>query len=247
MADKVYKLIFTKDDGSEDVVQFTAPQGEPGEPGKTPVKGTDYWTEADKAEILKDVLEQFPTGGCIEVSGATVGQTVKISAVDDSGVPTAWEAVDFPSGGGDVWEHICDISVSADDALTEISQELGGNYKKLLLYVDKNSANGLTTGAADSYALDILANYRSNKTLIARSLNNANSGWTVHTFNIEWIEDISILRSLHGTSNNVAEAVYAREWTTPIYKLILATDGKRDENTTYIFNTFTMKVYGVRA
>ena len=39
-------------------------------------------------------------GSGIAVSGATVGQTVKISAVDESGVPTAWEPVDFPSGGG---------------------------------------------------------------------------------------------------------------------------------------------------
>ena len=39
MADKVYKLIFTKDDGSEDVVQFTAPQGEKGEPGEKGDKG----------------------------------------------------------------------------------------------------------------------------------------------------------------------------------------------------------------
>ena len=39
-------------------------------------------------------------GSGIEVSGATVGQTVKISAVDESGAPTAWEPVDFPSGGG---------------------------------------------------------------------------------------------------------------------------------------------------
>lgn len=38
-------------------------------------------------------------GGGIAVSGATVGQTVKIAAVDDDGVPTAWEPVDFPSGG----------------------------------------------------------------------------------------------------------------------------------------------------
>lgn len=41
MADKVYKLIFTKDDGSEDVVQFTAPQGEPGEPGRDGQPGTN--------------------------------------------------------------------------------------------------------------------------------------------------------------------------------------------------------------
>lgn len=41
-------------------------------------------------------------GSGIAVSGATVGQTVKISAVDDNGVPTTWEPADFPSGGGNV-------------------------------------------------------------------------------------------------------------------------------------------------
>lgn len=36
-----------------------------GEKGKTPVKGTDYWTEADKAEIVTDTLAALPkwTGG----------------------------------------------------------------------------------------------------------------------------------------------------------------------------------------
>lgn len=46
MADKIYKLIFEKDDGTEEEVQFTAPQGPKGEPGKdgyTPVKGVDYF------------------------------------------------------------------------------------------------------------------------------------------------------------------------------------------------------------
>lgn len=33
--------------------------------------------------------------GGIDVTGATVGQTVRIAAVDENGVPTAWEAVDF--------------------------------------------------------------------------------------------------------------------------------------------------------
>lgn len=36
-----------------------------GEKGKTPVKGADYWTAADKAEIVKDTLAALPkwTGG----------------------------------------------------------------------------------------------------------------------------------------------------------------------------------------
>lgn len=32
-----------------------------GDKGDTPVKGTDYWTEADKAEIVADTLAALPT------------------------------------------------------------------------------------------------------------------------------------------------------------------------------------------
>lgn len=80
-----------------------------GKDGYTPVKGVDYFdgddyvlTDADKTEIAEQAtaLVEVPGGG-IAVTGATVGQTVKISAVDENGVPTAWESVDFPSGGGE--------------------------------------------------------------------------------------------------------------------------------------------------
>lgn len=37
-------------------------QGERGADGKTPIKGTDYWTEADKAEIVQSVIEELPDG-----------------------------------------------------------------------------------------------------------------------------------------------------------------------------------------
>ena len=36
-------------------------KGDPGADGYTPVKGTDYWTAADKAEIVNDVLAALPT------------------------------------------------------------------------------------------------------------------------------------------------------------------------------------------
>ena len=40
-------------------------KGDKGANGKTPVKGTDYWTESDKAEIVADTLAALPkwTGG----------------------------------------------------------------------------------------------------------------------------------------------------------------------------------------
>lgn len=44
------------------------------------------------------------------LTGATVGQIAKIAAVDASGVPTAWEPVDMPGGGG-AWEKIIDTEV----------------------------------------------------------------------------------------------------------------------------------------
>lgn len=43
----------------KEIITIQGPQGVPGEPGYTPVRGVDYWTEADKAEIIADI----PTGG----------------------------------------------------------------------------------------------------------------------------------------------------------------------------------------
>lgn len=36
------------------------PQGEQGPAGYTPVRGTDYWTAADQAQIVQDVLAALP-------------------------------------------------------------------------------------------------------------------------------------------------------------------------------------------
>lgn len=36
--------------------------GAPGAAGHTPVKGTDYWTAADKQEIVNSVIAALPDG-----------------------------------------------------------------------------------------------------------------------------------------------------------------------------------------
>jgi len=56
-------------------------------------------TICDGAEYNK-LPEGYLPDGVPKVPTATVGQTIKVKSVDDNGVPTAWEAVDFPSGGG---------------------------------------------------------------------------------------------------------------------------------------------------
>ena len=56
-------------------------------------------------------------GTGMDITGATVGQIAKITAVDASGVPTGWEAVDMPSGGGgETWEKIAEIELRSDTA-----------------------------------------------------------------------------------------------------------------------------------
>lgn len=110
------------EDGGENVVTFSdgktltvknGKKGANGVDGHTPIRGTDYYTEADKREIVDDVLEQMPSGGgdvTLGIAGAMVGQIAKITAVDADGKPTAWEPVDMTGGGGDL-RHIGTITI----------------------------------------------------------------------------------------------------------------------------------------
>ena len=68
-------LSWTNDGGKENPASVNikgpqgvqGPQGEPGATGPqgpaghTPVKGTDYWTEADQTSMVNDVLAALPT------------------------------------------------------------------------------------------------------------------------------------------------------------------------------------------
>ena len=89
-------------------------------------------------------------GSGIAVTGATVGQTVKISAVDENGVPTAWLPADFPSGGGadEVWEEIANVTLAEDVSSCSITEDLNGQpfkLKKSVLFMRvRGNASGLT-------------------------------------------------------------------------------------------------------
>ena len=57
-------------------------------------------TEAMQIATKKYVDDHAGGGTDMGITGATVGQIAKITAVDASGTPTAWEPTDMPSGGG---------------------------------------------------------------------------------------------------------------------------------------------------
>lgn len=64
--DGYYIWTYTKTTYTDGTTSQTSPicitgsKGATGAPGATPVKGTDYWTEADKAEIVSDVIAALP-------------------------------------------------------------------------------------------------------------------------------------------------------------------------------------------
>lgn len=77
-------------------------------------------------EGMAKAVRDIPSGGTdisLGLTAATVGQTVKVKAVDTDGKPTAWEAVDMAGK----WELITEITL--DDAVNfiTINQDANGN------------------------------------------------------------------------------------------------------------------------
>lgn len=94
-------------DGAQGPKGDTGPQGPQGEQGP---KG--------------DTGPHGPAGAGLDATGATVGQTVKISAVDANGVPTAWVPVDVVSG--EKWEKITEIELTDAASLIKIDRDTEG-------------------------------------------------------------------------------------------------------------------------
>lgn len=77
----------------------------------------------------------------LNVTGATVGQTIKVKTVDADGKPTAWEAVDMATGDAEVWEKVCEVTTTED--VSFIYQPLGNYYKKIrAIFLGESTAAG---------------------------------------------------------------------------------------------------------
>lgn len=107
---------------------------------------------------MAKAVRGIPSGGTdisLGLTAATVGQTVKVKAVDTDGKPTAWEAVEM--AGEETWELIADIDFDADVANDISVWEYNNlpNYKELLyrkvsLVGSTETASGLTVSINNS-------------------------------------------------------------------------------------------------
>ena len=84
------------------------------------------------AKAVYDALQDIgiPSGTDISLGvTATVGQTIKVKAVDADGKPTAWEAVNMAAGDAEVWEKVCEVTTNEN--VSFIYQPFDGYYKKI--------------------------------------------------------------------------------------------------------------------
>lgn len=115
--------------------------GAPGKDGSTPKiaatkTGKVTSITADGVEIaqIKDGADATADPS-LGITGATPGQIAKITAVDETGKPTAWEPVEIAGGGGaddEVWEIIEDITLNEDAAYTS---PVNDNYSEYVIFI----------------------------------------------------------------------------------------------------------------
>lgn len=115
------------------------PQGEQGPQGETGPRGPqgEQGKKGDTGAPGKD-------GAGMDITGATVGQIAKITAVDDSGKPTAWEAVDM-AGGDEPYRLVIDTTTTEEASSIIFNEDLDGNPLSLRKFIFQ-----LTLPAAES-------------------------------------------------------------------------------------------------
>ena len=127
-------------------VRTSTPAGVPCRMGATDFSDTDEPPSADvwgqilaKLDELQTEIDQIKAGGVggTDISlgvTATVGQTIKVKAVDADGKPTAWEAVDMAAGDTEVWEELTHFVSTADNPVNSVKQTFpAGAYKKIYI------------------------------------------------------------------------------------------------------------------
>ena len=160
----------------------------------------------------------------LNITGATVGQTIKVKAVDADGKPTAWEAVDMAAGEADVWEELTHFVSTADNPVSSVKQTFpAGAYKKIyivghivlsgtnnpLIFIDsdhlgapkvfeKNSTSGTFRVLIEAFGTGV-AVYRTGRTPDNQVA--WNGGWDATTKNDMQMSNIAFVEVSSGHKN----------------------------------------------
>lgn len=177
-------------------------------------------------------------GAGMDITGATVGQIAKIAAVDASGVPTAWEPVDMPSGGGSNWEKVYDGSNTIAEEISVFEVDLAKNDPmkefQLWLKLDQNMAadwgadknisvtvNGETIGYFFfSHRLNTYVEFYEERSLEAMTVAKRCMSVVNLSYNVTpplWMVEQGVKRQNNGKLSISFPAPYAGKITAKVY------------------------------
>ena len=83
-------------------------------------------------DALQDIGIPSGTDISLNVTGATVGQTIKVKAVDANGKPTAWEAVDMAAG--EAWETLAETTLEEESVPILDIGAMASSFSRLRFY-----------------------------------------------------------------------------------------------------------------
>ena len=83
-------------------------------------------------DALQDIDIPSGTDISLNVTGATVGQTIKVKAIDADGKPTAWEAVDMAAG--EAWETLAETTLEEESVPILDIGAMASSFSRLRFY-----------------------------------------------------------------------------------------------------------------
>ena len=145
----------------------------------TPAINTTYYLSTDNM-IVRDTEVATLNGyvgsmidnsvsNPLNITGATVGQIAKITAVGESGKPTSWEAVDMPSGGGAADAVTYTPQTLTDEQQTQARTNIGAGQPVFAVNITEGvDEDGRNTYTADKTAAEIEAAYQAGRTIVCK-------------------------------------------------------------------------------
>lgn len=177
--------------------------------------GTGYTKPAsgipktDLAQSVQTSLDKADAAISLGLTSATPGQIIKVKTVQD-GKPTAWEAVDMPSGG-ETWEKVADIELRADTALYVLADFAVWRKAKVIMrrptYVSGLSKNVWCRVVEKN---NVAAPYYSCGYLVAEY------GYSYWDFSAEVSSNVISSATLRNNNTNAADNVRSTQTLTPI-------------------------------
>ena len=129
-------------------LNITIPKGDTGEPGKTPIKGTDYYTEEEKQELEKNILSQvnqFSVEVVLELTTENINEhTIYFVPKADAEKEDVYDEFIYINND---WEHIgtTEVDLSNYYNKAEVDGEIESLNESLSNKVDKVTGKDLST------------------------------------------------------------------------------------------------------